>query len=411
MMSRVFNRLSVGAMLLALGGGVGIAGSRYMDAENRPWKGGAAVPVVLQPAAEDADETRDVEPSATVAVLDRPPIARNFIAVAAAQVGPAVVKIEAIPNQVEESDNGLTPPFLPKLFGEEMPPGRTPIPRGSGSGFIIHDDGGILTNAHVVGKSEVVRVKLKDGREFEGKVVGSDPLTDVAVVKIEAEKLPDVTLGKAADLVPGQWAIAIGNPLGLDNTVTVGIISATGRSSSQVGIADKRVRFIQTDAAINPGNSGGPLIDERGQVIGMTTAIRADAQGLGFAIPIETAERIANQLLTDGRASHPFLGIQMVDVTPEVRSQLEENNLALPDAARVAIVGVLENTPAEKAGLRPGDAIEQINGIEISSAADVQDVVEASEVGELLQVQINRQGQIQSIGIRPGAFPSQGMMN
>jgi S1-C subfamily serine protease len=178
-----------------------------------------------------------------------------------------------------------------------------------------------------------------------------------------------------------------------------------------VGIADKRVRFIQTDAAINPGNSGGPLIDERGQVIGMTTAIRADAQGLGFAIPIETAERIANQLLTDGRASHPFLGIQMVDVTPEVRSQLEENNLALPDAARVAIVGVLENTPAEKAGLRPGDAIEQINGIEISSAADVQDVVEASEVGELLQVQINRQGQIQSIGIRPGAFPSQGMMN
>ena len=174
----------------------------------------------------------------------------------------------------------------------------------------------------MVNGADKVKVTLKDGQVFEGVVQGVDSLTDIAVIKIEATDLPQVSMGKSEKLIPGQWAIAIGNPLGLDNTVTMGIISAIGRTSSQVGIPDKRVRFIQTDAAINPGNSGGPLLNNKGQVIGINTAIRSDAQGLGFAIPIETAKRIADELFLYGKVEHPFLGISMVDLTFEAKNDI-----------------------------------------------------------------------------------------
>jgi len=230
------------------------------------------------------------------------------------------------------------------------------------------------------------------------------------VVKINAKELPQVALGRSDNIVPGQWAIAIGNPLGLDNTVTVGIISATGRSSSQVGIPDKRVRFIQTDAAINPGNSGGPLLNGQDEVIGINTAIRADAQGLGFAIPIETAKRVSDQLFAKGKAEHPYLGIQMVSLTAatkaELNKQLDNNKITLDRG--VAVTRVVENSPAQKADLRAGDVIQKVDGIAVNTPGDVQERVESTVVGKELEVEINRLGQVQKIKVRPGAFPLSG---
>jgi S1-C subfamily serine protease len=190
----------------------------------------------------------------------------------------------------------------------------------------------------------------------------------------------------------------------------VGIISATGRSSSQVGIPDKRVRFIQTDAAINPGNSGGPLLNDQGEVIGINTAIRADAQGLGFAIPIETAKRVSDQLFAKGRAEHPYLGIQMVSLTAatkaELNKQLDNNKITLDRG--VAVTRVVENSPAQKADLRAGDVIQKVDGIAVNTPGDVQERVESTVVGKELEVEINRLGQVQKIKVRPGAFPISG---
>ncbi|HEY9736126.1 MAG TPA: trypsin-like peptidase domain-containing protein, partial [Trichocoleus sp.] len=260
---------------------------------------------------------------------------------------------------------------------------------------------------HVVDGAGTVTVTLKDGRTFEGKVIGVDPVTDVAVVKIESNDLPAVTLGSTTDLAPGQWAIAIGNPLGLDNTVTAGIISAIDRSSSQVGIPDKRVQFIQTDAAINPGNSGGPLLNDRGEVIGMNTAIRANAQGLGFAIPIETAKRIADQLFTTGEVQHPFLGIQMVSLTPNMRDSIsEELGIKVTQDSGVLIVRVMEDSPAEAAGLQRGDIIQSIAGKAVQSPVEVQAQVEKSQIGEPLALTIVRQGKTEELEVRPTPLPN-----
>jgi S1-C subfamily serine protease len=265
----------------------------------------------------------------------------------------------------------------------------------------------LVTNAHVVEGADVVEITLRDGRTFEGVVLGRDSVTDIAVIKIEAQELPVAEIGGTEDLVAGEWAIAIGNPLGLDNTVTAGIISATGRSSAQVGIPDKRVRFIQTDAAINPGNSGGPLLNEQGQVIGINTAIRADAQGLGFAIPIETALRVADQLFTSGTAEHPFLGIQMVDLTPATKALLQEQQFPIADTLNegVIITGIVNNSPAENSQLQQGDIIISVDGILVKNATEVQGLVEQSTVGELLVLGVSRGGKKIEISIRPGSLP------
>jgi serine protease Do len=209
----------------------------------------------------------------------------NFISSVVEQTGPAVVRIDST-RTVQNSSSGY---------------GR--IARGTGSGFIIRSDGLILTNAHVVDGADRVTVTLKDGRKLAGRVLGEDQQIDVAVVQIQATNLSTVSIGNSDQLKPGEWAIAIGNPLGLDNTVTVGIVSGTGRSSRAIGAGrDRSTSYIQTDAAINPGNSGGPLLNQRGQVIGINTAIIRGAQGLGFAIPINQAQQIANQLIAQARA-------------------------------------------------------------------------------------------------------------
>ncbi|MBE9124307.1 trypsin-like peptidase domain-containing protein [Tychonema sp. LEGE 07199] len=334
----------------------------------------------------------------------------NFVSKVVQEVGPAVVRIDSSRTVKTQQPDVLNDPFFRRFFGpdSQVPQGNR-VERGSGSGFIFGSDGRILTNAHVVDGADTVTVKLKDGREFVGKVLGVDTVTDVAVVKIEANNLPVVSLGKSEELLPGEWAIAIGNPLGLDNTVTVGIISATGRSSADVGVPDKRVSFIQTDAAINPGNSGGPLLNQRGQVIGMNTAIIQGAQGLGFAIPIDRAQQIADQLVSTGKAEHPYLGVRMLSITPEIKAQFNKNpnpKLKLTDDKGVLVLGVAKDSPASKAGVRVADVIKKINGSEVSDAGSVQQIVEKSKVGTDMQLELSRGGQPVTVAVKAGAFPA-----
>ena len=388
-------------MLPLVGAGTAVMGDRWLSSSN-------PVPVV-QPAIAQAAETQ-VAQSRTGAIFSATD--PNFIVAAVERVGPAVVRINSSRTVKTQVPPIFNDPFFRQFFGSELPDApSTRVERGTGSGFIINGEGLILTNSHVVNGADTVSVRLKDGREFQGKVLGQDPVTDVAVVKIQANNLPVVTIGNSDQLRPGEWAIAIGNPLGLDNTVTAGIISATGRTSAEVRVPDKRVSFIQTDAAINPGNSGGPLLNQRGEVIGMNTAIiGGGAQGLGFAIPINTAQKISQQLIATGKVNHPYLGIRMTTLTPELKKQINsdrEANLTVQDDRGILIFSVMQNSPATRAGLRAGDVIKKINGQAVETAEQVQNAVEASAVGGSLQVEVNRNGRSTTVAVQPGAFPTQ----
>lgn len=397
-----FKQLATYVSLLAVGSGAGILSTQYLGSNQKREKPNASEPSVLVKPMMNTNKL--LAKSAETANS-------NFIAVAVEQVGPAVVRIDSSRKITNDLPDALRSPFFRRFFGNNSPAEpKERVERGTGSGFILSKNGQIITNAHVVSGAQTVEVTLKDGRTFEGRVIGVDSVTDVAVVKISANDLPVVKLGKSAGLAPGQWAIAIGNPLGLDNTVTAGIISAIGRSSSQVGVPDKRVSFIQTDAAINPGNSGGPLLNDMGEVIGVNTAIRADAQGLGFAIPVETAQRVAEQLISKGKVDHPFLGVQMVDLTPTLRKEINENNdlkLKINRDQGVLIVRVMDNSPAAQAGIQQGDVIQKVEGKSVKSAAEVQAKVESSQIGENLQLEIVRNGQTQQMQIKPRAFPKE----
>lgn len=330
----------------------------------------------------------------------------SFVTAAVNRVGSAVVRIDTERTITRRVDPFLEDPFFRRFFGDgfsqQMPPEQQL--RGLGSGFILDKSGLVLTNAHVVDKADKVTVRLKDGRTFEGKVQGIDEVTDLAVVKINAgNDLPVAPLGSSSNLQVGDWAIAVGNPLGFDNTVTLGIISTLKRSSAQVGISDKRLDFIQTDAAINPGNSGGPLLNGLGEVIGINTAIRPDAMGIGFAIPIDKAKAIAAQLQRDGKVAHPYLGVQMLTLTPELAKQnnTDPNSaIQIPEVNGVFVIRVVPNSPAASAGIRRGDVIIQIDGKAITSAEQLQNFVEDSRLGEILQVKVQRGNQTQQLSIR-----------
>lgn len=327
----------------------------------------------------------------------------NYISQVVEQVGPAVVRIDST-RTVELSPSQER--ILERYFGGEVPTqGRAR--RGVGSGFITSPDGQIFTNAHVVANANQVSVLLTDGRRLQGKVLGVDRVTDVAVVKIDATDLPVARLANSDNLVSGEPAIAIGNPLGLDNTVTQGIISATERSISGFGAPTERLEYIQTDAAINPGNSGGPLLNTQGEVVGMNTAIIQGAQGIGFAIPINTAQRIAEQLIAKGRVDHAYIGIQMAELTPELREKLNRSdiNLQINQDKGVIILGVNSNSPAARSGLRPGDVIERINNTAVENVRQIQQQVENAGVGNTLQMSIVRNGSIQTINVRAEALP------
>lgn len=350
------------------------------------------------------------QPRFTVAAVS--PVPENFIAAVAQRVGPAVVRIDAervVQTRTRVPEPFFSDPFLREFFGVRPSVPQERRQQGTGSGFIVSAEGQVITNAHVVNQADSVSVVLRDGRRFDGRVLGADPVTDIAVVQIAASDLPVVTLGQSESLEPGQWAIAIGNPLGLDNTVTAGIISALGRSSGEIGITDKRVAFIQTDAAINPGNSGGPLLNERGEVIGVNTAIIQGAQGLGFAIPIETAQRIASQLITNGKVDHPYIGIRMVTVTESLKNQLNQDpnsRITITEDEGVLISEVMPNSPAERSGLRSGDVVTAINGQVINRADQVQVIVERTSVGDPLNFDLERMGQHRTIRVIPESLPS-----
>lgn len=346
---------------------------------------------------------------------DRPltpiPADNNFVVEVVKRVEPSVVQINISKTVRTQTPEAFNDPIFRRFFGEAVPmppPERTE--EGIGSGFVINPNGQILTNAHVVSDADTVTVTFPDGRTLEGKVLGSDPATDIAVVQVPAQNLPSVTLGRSEQVQPGQWAIAIGNPLGLQETVTVGVISATNRSGSDIGVSDKRIGFIQTDAAINPGNSGGPLLNARGEVVGINTAIIGGAQGLGFAIPVDDAQRIAQELIRNGKVEHPYLGIRMTALTPEVKKELARNpnlNFKVSADRGVLIVQVVPNSPAASAGLRPGDVIQTINNQPVTEAEELQQLVEQSGIGSQLPITVQRQGRTMNLTVRPAPLPAQ----
>ncbi|WP_375480052.1 HhoA/HhoB/HtrA family serine endopeptidase [uncultured Nostoc sp.] len=359
----------------------------------------------------DTQAQKTTEPNS---VIVPPPIFSssgdpNFVVKVVQQVGPAVVRIDSsrtITSRVPDEFNN--DPFFRRFFGEGTPQPRQRVERGSGSGFIINSSGRIVTNAHVVDGADRVTVILKDGRTFDGKVLGEDPVTDVATIKINANNLPTLSVGNSDALQPGEAVIAIGNPLGLNNTVTSGIISATGRSSSDIGASDKRVDYIQTDAAINPGNSGGPLLNARGQVIAMNTAIIQGAQGLGFAIPINTVQRIAQELISKGKVDHPYLGVQMVTLTPENKERIKNvagDRLNITADDGVLLVEIVPRSPASVAGLRVGDVIKSINNQPVTKIEEVQKLVEQSKIGTNLPIEVERNGQTVQVGVQPAPLP------
>ena len=320
----------------------------------------------------------------------------NVIVDAVQKVGPSVVRIDTTKRVINP---------LGGLFG------RGPAiqqQQGQGSGFITRSDGVILTNAHVVEGASDVTVTLPDGRSYTGKVLGTDPLTDVGVVKVVASKLPVAPLGDSSRVRPGEWAIAIGNPLGLDNTVTAGIISAIQRTNA-VG-EGQRVPYIQTDAAVNPGNSGGPLINDRGQVIGINTAIRqAPGAGLSFAIPINVARQIAAQILERGYASHPYIGVRLQAITPQLAREINASTdeCRVPEVNGVVVVDVMTGSPAARAGLRPCDLIEKVGDAAVKNPSEVQLAVDRGQVNQPLAVVIRRGDSRQTLTVRPAELPKE----
>ncbi len=318
----------------------------------------------------------------------------SFVAAAVARTGPAVVRIDTEAVVTRQIDPFFDDPFFRDFFGQQLPPQQLRI-TGQGSGFIVDRTGIILTNAHVVNNADKVTVTLKDGRTFDGEVRGTDEVTDLAVVAIKPQgsSLPVAPLGDSNSLQVGDWAIAVGNPVGLDNTVTLGIISTIGRSAAMVGIPDKRLDFIQTDAAINPGNSGGPLLNGNGEVIGINTAIRPDAMGIGFAIPINKAKALEKILASGQKVPHPYIGVQMVNLTPEVARENNNNPnspILVPEVDGILVVQVIPNSPAAKARLRRGDVIVAVNNQPVKDGTDLQKIVENAGINANLKLKLYR---------------------
>lgn len=375
---------------------------------------GWAQPLSLQlPAlAQPKSATSSAEGVANPIIAQAPPHS-SFVASAVNRVGPAVVRIDTERTITRQPDPFFNDPFFRRFFGDSMMMPQGPYEerlQGQGSGFIVSNDGTILTNAHVVSGADRVTVLLKDGRRLEGTVKGVDEVTDLAVVKVNEGGLPVAPLGDSDQVQVGDWAIAVGNPFGLDNTVTLGIVSTLNRSSALAGIPDKRLDFIQTDAAINPGNSGGPLLDEIGQVIGINTAIRANAAGIGFAIPINKAKEVMPQLARGERVTHPYLGVQIASLTPELAKQNNSDpnaTVVLPEVSGVLVVAVVPNSPAANGGIRRGDVITQVDGQAITEAEQLQNLVDRSGIGKSLRVTLRRGNLTQQVSIRTAELQAQ----
>ncbi len=323
------------------------------------------------------------------------------IAEIAEKAGPAVVNIDTV-RMVQTGLPLFDDPVFRHFFGDQFKEFRETIPqKGTGSGFIINQEGYILTNEHVVHKADEIKVSLSDGREFEGKVVGSDISSDMAIVKIEADHLPIVTLGDSDNLRVGEIVIAIGNPYGLQQTVTMGVVSAKGRSIPTEIDGHVYTDFIQTDTAINPGNSGGPLLNTRGEVVGINTAIIPYAQGIGFAIPINMAKKNIDDLIKLGRVRTPWIGVYIQEVTPEIAEQFN-----LPEAKGVLVGDEVEGSPAEKSGIKRGDIIVKVRDKEVNSPSELQSEIRKLDIGEKATLEILRNGKKINLVLEIGEMPT-----
>jgi serine protease Do len=340
------------------------------------------------------------------------PPSRVTMAPAAKAAMPAVVKISA--SKVVKAPAGLQEqqfdPFRQFFGGDEGFGGnggpRQQVPRshregGLGSGVVISPDGYILTNNHVVDSATDVTVTLPDRREFKAKVIGTDPKTDIAVLKIEANNLPVITVGNSAKMQVGDAVLAIGNPYGVGQTVTMGIVSATGRTG--LGIEDYE-DFIQTDASINPGNSGGALVNDRGELIGINTAILAPGsggnQGIGFAVPVNLARNVMDQIVTHGQVERAYLGVTIQEVTPALAKAIGMNG---PEGALVSDVS--PNSPGQRAGLQSGDVILALNGTPIAESNQLRMNVSLMNPGQTVHLKVFRNGQTSEITAQVGELP------
>lgn len=299
---------------------------------------------------------------------------------------------------------GMGPGMGPQGGMEPMIPNQGPVPMGQGSGFIISSDGYIVTNNHVVGEADVVKVSLSDGRKFEAKIVGTDPQTEIALIKIDADGLPTLPLGDSEKVRVGEWVLAIGSPFGLSHSVTSGIVSARGRGN--VGIVDY-ADFIQTDAAINPGNSGGPLINMNGEVIGMNTAIVSRAggsDGVGFAIPVNMIKYIVDQLRDHGSISRGFLGISIQGLTPELAKWFGTD-----EQHGVLVADVAKDSPAEKAGLQRDDVILELNGKPVEELGAFRSHIATTPAGKDVELTLLRDGERINKTVEIGTLPGEQM--
>lgn len=342
------------------------------------------------------------------------PITSTTLADIAGKVAPAIVHISTEKPAISMSSmRGQGFPFnLPfgdfEMFfnGQRIDPRdpnapiKMPKRQSSGSGFIIRPDGYILTNSHVVRGAPKITVTLNDKRTFENaKVVGSDPESDLAVLKIEAKDLPHATMGSSSAIRPGEFVIAVGSPMGLDHTVTFGIVSAVGRAVTDV---NRTVKFIQTDAAINPGNSGGPLLNLKGEVVGVNNAILARAQNIGFSIPIDTAKAILDDLVAGRTPERPWLGIEMAELTETWR-----RSLGLDETINGVLVSrVVNGSPAHKSGLEGGDIILKIDGRDIKEMGQVQQMVREHKIKDTLNFLVLRNGARKALAATIGTYPS-----
>lgn len=326
----------------------------------------------------------------TVLGVDLAPLATqlsNEFAAIAEKVRPAVVQITAIKERNGGGRGGMRgrPNPFGFPFGPQFPQPDMGPRMGTGSGVIVTDTGYIITNNHVAGNADKVVVKLSDGREFEARIVGTDPDTDIAVLQVEGENLPSAELGDSDALRVGGIVLAIGNPFGLEQTVTSGIISAKGRSN--VGISEFE-DFLQTDAAINPGNSGGPLVNTAGEVVGINTAIfsrSGSSAGVGFSVPINMARSVMEAIVDDGRVTRGYLGVNIQDMTPDMAEAM-----GLEKAQGALVAHVFEGTPAEHAGLERGDVVVELNGEPVEAMLDLRNRIAAMRPGTEVKLGILR---------------------
>jgi serine protease Do len=376
----------------AIGGGVGAIAVNHNNAVAGAAAAAAPANYVAAPAPAAGTQVPMALPDFTQIVSRMGPAVVNIRVMGSTKTAMGARGQRGVP-QMDEDDPFFE--FFRRFQGPQNPRGQRDTPVfGAGSGFIVSPDGVILTNAHVVRDAKEVTVKLQDRREYRAKVLGSDPKTDVAVLKIDAKNLPVVPIGKSSDLRVGEWVLAIGSPFGLDSTVTAGVVSAKGRSLPD----DSQVPFIQTDVAVNPGNSGGPLFNTRGEVVGINSQIYSQTggyQGLSFAIPIDVAYKIKEQLVATGTVKHAKLGVTVQEVGQGFADAFK---LESPEGALVS--SVERGGAADKAGLKSGDVIRKMNGQPIVGSGDLPAMISLASPGDKVTLDVWRDGKVVQLGAR-----------